>query len=110
MTELEEAVWRRLRQIPSGMVCTYGDLAIAVGLPRGARAVGRVLSHNPEPVVTPCHRVVCSNGRLGGYMGGFDQTPRKKDLLAKEGVDVEDGLVVDFNAIRFVFPMDRSNP
>ena len=43
-------------------------------------------------------------------MGGFDQTPRKKDLLAKEGVDVEDGLVVDFNAIRFVFPMDRSNP
>lgn len=71
------------REIPRGRVMTYGGLAAKLGLPGGARAVGNALAGNPFPLVIPCHRVVRSDGDLGGFGGGL---PMKKALLALEGV------------------------
>ena len=69
--------------IPRGSVTTYGRLARQVGLPRASRAVGRALACNPFPIIIPCHRVVTSNGEVGGYRGGPDL---KKTLLRLEKV------------------------
>ena len=79
-----EAVLRACRRIPYGKTASYADLARAVGKPRAARAVGTAMAHNPVPLVIPCHRVVRSDGSLGGF-----STPRgvkeKKRLLLLEG-------------------------
>ncbi len=70
-------------EIPRGLVTTYGGLAATLGLPGGARAVGNALAGNPFPLMIPCHRVVRSDGSLGGFGGGLSM---KKALLAMEGV------------------------
>jgi methylated-DNA-[protein]-cysteine S-methyltransferase len=69
--------------IPRGQVTTYQALAVQVGRPRSARAVGRAQARNPIPVVIPCHRVIGSDGGLHGYGGGLDM---KAALLQLEGV------------------------
>ncbi|WP_405781678.1 methylated-DNA--[protein]-cysteine S-methyltransferase [Streptomyces sp. NBC_00859] len=69
--------------VPYGSVVGYGDLAGRVGQPRAAQAVGVAMASNPLPVVVPCHRVVESNGGLGGFGGGPET---KRQLLALEGV------------------------
>ncbi len=74
-------VLRRTARIPYGSVASYGEVAMDVGTPRGARAVGNALGSNPIPVVVPCHRVVRTGGAIGGYGGGL---PRKRWLLALE--------------------------
>jgi methylated-DNA-[protein]-cysteine S-methyltransferase len=74
-------VLRRTSRIPYGSVASYRDVAVEVGTPRGARAVGNALGSNPIPVVVPCHRVVRTGGAIGGYGGGL---PRKRWLLALE--------------------------
>jgi methylated-DNA-[protein]-cysteine S-methyltransferase len=74
-------VLRRTARIPYGSVASYRDVAVGVGTPRGARAVGNALGSNPIPVVVPCHRVVRTGGAIGGYGGGL---PRKRYLLALE--------------------------
>ncbi|MGE4275134.1 MAG: MGMT family protein [Candidatus Methanomethylophilaceae archaeon] len=101
MSDTEDAIWARLKQIPSGRVCSYGDLANSIGRPGYARAVGRLLSRNPEPIIVPCHRVVRSDGRLGGYMGDHKGAERKKELLEAEGVEVVEGWLPRFMDIRF---------
>lgn len=70
-------------EIPRGRVMTYGGLAASLGVPGGARAVGNVMAGNPFPLVIPCHRVVRSDGSLGGFGGGLSM---KRALLAMEGV------------------------
>ncbi len=70
------------KDIPRGCVYTYQHLAVVVGSPRGWRAVGHALARNPFPVIIPCHRVVRSDGTLGGYAGGL---PMKRALLEMEG-------------------------
>jgi methylated-DNA-[protein]-cysteine S-methyltransferase len=70
-------------QIPEGKVTTYGDIAKALGHPGASRLIGRILNKNPNPILTPCHRVIKSNGNIGGY--AFGKT-RKKELLKKEGL------------------------
>lgn len=77
------AVYREVSRIPRGRVRTYGDIARAVGNPGAARAVGQLMARNPVCLAVPCHRVVGSGGRLGGFTGGLD---RKRRLLALEGV------------------------
>ena len=67
--------------IPYGSVATYGEVAQAIGSPRGARATGNALGANPMPIVVPCHRVVASGGKIGGYTGGIE---RKQGLLTLE--------------------------
>ena len=68
-------------EIPKGEVRTYGEVAQAAGYPRAARAVGMIMSQNHNPNV-PCHRVIRSDGRMGGYNGGGIEVKRKK-LLAE---------------------------
>ena len=80
-TAFERAVWRCLKEIPYGETRSYGWLAEKVGRPKATRAVGQALSKNPIPIVFPCHRVVESDGSLGGYSGG---TEKKRRLLALE--------------------------
>jgi O-6-methylguanine DNA methyltransferase len=93
-------VYELLTKIPPGKVATYGDIAKALGHPNSSRAVGRILAKNPNPIIVPCHRVVKSNGQIGGYASG---EKRKKDLLEKEGIQLENSLVKNFNESRFVF-------
>lgn len=76
-------VYDVVAQIPKGKVTTYGDLARALGHPRASREIGRILNKNPNPIVTPCHRVIKSDGNIGGYAFG---KVRKKELLKKEGL------------------------
>ncbi|NPA31084.1 MAG: methylated-DNA--[protein]-cysteine S-methyltransferase [Chloroflexi bacterium] len=66
-TPFRAAVYAAVRAIPPGQTRTYGQIAAAVGRPRGARAVGQALARNPIPLVVPCHRVVAADGSLGGF-------------------------------------------
>ena len=77
-----EAVLHELARVPYGRTETYGALAVKVGRPRAARAVGTVMNRNPIPIVLPCHRIVGANGSLTGYAGGLDV---KRRLLTLEG-------------------------
>ncbi|MCL2669197.1 MAG: methylated-DNA--[protein]-cysteine S-methyltransferase, partial [Syntrophaceae bacterium] len=74
------------RQIPSGRVTTYGTLAAAVGAPGAARAVGNAMALNPFALIIPCHRVIASGGKLGGFGGGRLALNMKRSLLEREGV------------------------
>lgn len=69
-TAFQMRVWQALRAIPYGETRSYGELARAIGSPRAARAVGAANGANPIAIVVPCHRVIQSDGRLGGYGGG----------------------------------------
>jgi AraC family transcriptional regulator of adaptative response/methylated-DNA-[protein]-cysteine methyltransferase len=80
-TAFQEAVWRELRRIPLGETRSYADIAKAVGQPSAVRAVGTANGSNPVAVLVPCHRVIRSDGSLGGYAGGLD---RKRKLLEAE--------------------------
>ncbi|MEO7654489.1 MAG: methylated-DNA--[protein]-cysteine S-methyltransferase [Sphingomicrobium sp.] len=82
-TAFQEKVWSELRRIPLGETRSYADIAKAIGQPGAVRAVGTANGDNPVAVLVPCHRVIRSDGTLGGYAGGLD---RKKLLLAAEGI------------------------
>lgn len=90
-TPFQVSVWNALRKIPRGSVRSYAGVAADVGSPRGMRAVGMANSANPVAIVVPCHRVVESKLRLGGYSGGIEM---KRKLLGLEGVSVEAGKVI----------------
>ncbi len=75
-------VWQELRKIPWGETITYQELAHRIGRPDAVRAVGQACGANPLPVVIPCHRVVSSDGSLGGYSSGLEH---KRWLLNHEG-------------------------
>lgn len=81
-TPFQEQVWVELRAIPPGQTRSYGDIAAAVGNPGAVRAVGTANGANPVWLVVPCHRIIRSDGTLGGYGGGLD---RKRWLLDLEG-------------------------
>jgi AraC family transcriptional regulator, regulatory protein of adaptative response / methylated-DNA-[protein]-cysteine methyltransferase len=81
-TAFQEAVWRELRKIPPGETRSYAQIAAAIGQPKAVRAVGTANGDNHVAVLIPCHRVIRSDGTLGGYAGGLD---RKRKLLAAEG-------------------------
>lgn len=84
LTPFQRDVLHATQAIPYGEVCSYGDVAAAIGKPGAARAVGRALGQNPIGVVIPCHRVVASDGSLHGYSGaGGVET--KRFLLELEG-------------------------
>ncbi len=80
-TAFQLRVWRALRDIAYGATRSYAEIAEAIGNPRAARAVGNACHNNPVAIIIPCHRVVRSNGDLGGYGGGVH---RKQKLLDKE--------------------------
>lgn len=85
-TDFAAEVYRALMQVPFGEVLTYGQLAKRAGFSsRHARAVGQVMNKNPFPLFVPCHRVVASDHRLGGFGAGL---PMKVKLLEHEGYSV----------------------
>lgn len=81
-TDLQRAVWKALRDIPAGTTASYAQVARAIGRPSAVRAVAQACGANPVAVLTPCHRVVRSDGGLSGYRWGVE---RKQALLAREG-------------------------
>lgn len=82
----QQAVLRVDHTIPWGKVVTYKYLAEKTGHPGAARAIGRALSQNPFPILIPCHRVVRTNGALGGFAGGLEM---KQRLLSLEGIQFD---------------------
>jgi len=81
-TPFMKNVWQKLLDVPYGQTASYKDIAIAVGTPKGVRAVGQANNRNPIPIIIPCHRIIGSNGDLVGYGGGLDM---KRRLLGLEG-------------------------
>ena len=86
-TKFQLQVWKYLKKIPKGSVKTYKQVAIAINKPKSARAVANACAKNPYAPNIPCHRVIRSDGGLGGYSGrgGVDQ---KLKLLRSEKVDI----------------------
>ena len=82
-TEFQQQVWQALQDIPYGETISYATLARNVDNPKGYRAVANANGRNPFSIIIPCHRVIASDGKLGGYTGGLDN---KEYLLAIEGV------------------------
>lgn len=93
---LEEKVYKKLLEVPKSKVTTYGELAKAVGLKDGQRAIGRIMSKNPYPVIVPCHRVILSSGKVGGYAWGKSV---KTKMLSKEGVKIKNGKILNSSVI-----------
>jgi methylated-DNA-[protein]-cysteine S-methyltransferase len=89
-TPFQRRVWEEISKIPYGRLTSYGLIARSMGKSNAARAVGNAVGHNPLAIVVPCHRVVWSNGGIGGFGGGLD---RKRFLLNLEGIlpSAEDG-------------------
>jgi O-6-methylguanine DNA methyltransferase len=82
-TDFQQRVWRVLKRIACGKTLSYGEVADEIGDRKAVRAVGRACGANPIPVLIPCHRVLASNQKIGGFSSGLDW---KRKLLAREGV------------------------
>ncbi|HBY09431.1 MAG TPA: [Fe-S]-binding protein [Chloroflexi bacterium] len=87
LTDFQRQVLNATQQIPRGRIATYMDIALKIGKPKAVRAVGQALGRNPIPIVIPCHRVIASDGSLGGYSGGGGLETKGK-LLKLEGVSL----------------------
>ncbi len=81
-TDFQKKVWAELLRIPSGKVRSYAEIATRIGHPKAYRAVANACGANPVAIAVPCHRVIASGGKIGGYGGGL---ARKRKLLANEG-------------------------
>lgn len=90
-----EKCYELLKKIPKGKVTSYKEIANALGT-KAYRAVGTAMNKNPNPVEVPCHRVVKTDGSLGGYAYG---KIKKIALLKEEGIEVKDGKIVNFKTI-----------
>jgi O-6-methylguanine DNA methyltransferase len=86
-TAFQCEVWETLRSIPFGERRSYRDIAVAVGRPNAVRAVGAANGANPVSLIVPCHRVVNSDGKLGGYAGGLSLKARLLDMESRLGGD-----------------------
>ena len=94
-----DKVYALCRKIPRGRVTTYKEIGNALGgYGQIYRAVGVALNRNPHAPVVPCHRVVNSNGNVGGFAHG---TKKKIALLRKEGIKIKDGKIVDFEKMKY---------
>ena len=87
-TPFQQKVWAALRTIPRGEVRTYTDIAVQIGHPSSARAVANACGKNPYAPEVPCHRVIRSDGSIGGYSaeGGSE---KKRAMLREEGVRID---------------------
>ncbi len=98
--KIEEKIYKKLLEVPFGYVTTYGELAKAINLKNGQRVVGRIMKNNPFPVIVPCHRVIKSDGNIGGYAYGPE---RKQYMLSKEGLKIKNNKIHDFKKNLFHF-------
>lgn len=90
-----EKVWQACYRIPKGKVATYSLIAKMIGQPRASRAVGNALNKNPFAPIVPCHRIVRSDGAIGGFASG---SLKKARLLKAEGLEIKKGRV-SLNAV-----------
>ena len=97
---LEHKVYKKLLDVPKGQITTYGDLAKAVGLKNAPRTIGKIMNKNPYPVLIPCHRVVMSTGKIGGYAYGEHI---KTKMLSDEGIEIINGSIENFHKKLFKF-------
>lgn len=95
-------VYRLLTRIPKGKVTTYKGLALALQT-KAYRAIGQILKKNPDAPLVPCHRVVKSDGTIGGYMGASSSrtVKLKKNILMREGIEFDKNKVKNFNKVFF---------
>ena len=84
-TKFQIKVWEFLKTITKGTVTTYSKVAEAIGYPKAVRAAANAIGNNPNPIIIPCHRVVRSDGTIGGY-SGIGGINKKKSLLRKENI------------------------
>jgi len=98
--KIEERVYKKLLQVPIGYIITYQELANAVGLQNRQRMIGRIMKNNPFPVIVPCHRVVKSDGNVGGYAFG---EKIKKNMLQNEGIEIHGNTIINFEKRKFRF-------
>ncbi len=85
--EFEKRVYETVTRIPFGSVLSYKEVSKLAGKPNSQRIVGRIMAKNKLPIVIPCHRVIMSNGKIGGFSGGIHI---KKFLLKHEGIDFKE--------------------
>ena len=97
---IEKKIYKKLLQVPSGKITTYGELSRAIGLKNGQRLIGQIMKKNPFPVIVPCHRVVKSNREVGGYAFGVDI---KRSMLTKEGICIKNNKIENFEKSFFRF-------
>ena len=97
---LQQKIYKKLLEVPKGKITTYGELAKAVGLKNGQRAVGKIMNKNPYPVIIPCHRVVMSTGKIGGYAYGEHV---KTKMLYDEGIEIENGKIIKLENVLYRF-------
>lgn len=97
---VQQKIFKKLLEVPKGQITTYGELAKAIGLKNGQRAVGKIMNKNPYPVIIPCHRVVMSTGKIGGYAYGEHV---KIKMLNDEGIKIKNGKIVDLENIIYRF-------
>lgn len=96
MTIFQKKVYEVVKKIPRGKVLSYAQVSWRLGSRGSARAVGNALNKNHDKAV-PCHRVIRSDGRVGGFNGG---TAKKIKLLEAEGVKIEKGRIIRFGDVR----------
>lgn len=104
MTPLQKKTYDLLKTLPRGRVTTYKALADKLGT-KAYRAIGQFMKHNPYAPAVPCHRVVASDGTIGGFMGKRrgKEIKKKIALLEKEGVAVCNSRIVNFEKKRYAF-------
>lgn len=98
---MKEKVYDLVKKVPAGRVTTYKAIAEKLGC-KCYRLIGQIMARNPYAPVVPCHRVVKSNGEVGGFNGN-NYNIEKIELLKSEGVKIENGKVNDFEKLRFAF-------
>jgi methylated-DNA-[protein]-cysteine S-methyltransferase len=86
-----------LLSIPQGKVSTYKDIATILGRSKASRSIGKILNKNPFPIIIPCHRIVKSDGSIGGYVLGIEF---KERLLKNEGITIINGIINDFEKVK----------
>lgn len=98
-SEFYKKVYETVKKIPAGRVSTYSAVAHALNS-RAYRAVGTAMNKNPFAPVVPCHRIVKADGTVGGFATG---TEKKTEMLRKEGIEIRNGKIVDFDKVLFGF-------
>jgi methylated-DNA-[protein]-cysteine S-methyltransferase len=100
-TKFQKIVWEMCKKIPHGRISTYQEIGKAINS-RAYRAIGQALRNNPYAPIVPCHRVISSDGTLGGYNGKMN-SKKKINLLNKEGIEVKNNNIIDFKKKLFRF-------
>jgi len=102
VSKLAKEVYILLKRVPKGRVTTYKALGEALGT-KAYQAIGQIMKRNPYAPKVPCHRVVRSNGEIGGFMGKTkgEEIKRKKELLKKEGIEFAGDRIKNFKQVLF---------